>query len=182
MNKGLTLIETLITIAISAAMLAALANLFAAFTSLYSFQQTAKEQGDATGTLIHDVEALALPADHILASHTFAEGSYSSGTNVLVLEVPALDTNGAVLPDHYDYAAFYLSGTSAYRLINADASSARHSGVTTLGTSVRSLTFSYDNPDVSQATQVAVDVVASSTYREQESVSHLAETLRLRNL
>lgn len=179
---GLTLVETIITIAIAAAMLAALANLFGAFSSLYDYQQAAKGAGDAAGSVIHAVEDLVLPADRILATHTFSEGTYGSSAGALVLELPSIDASGVLISGHDDYAAFYASGTAAYRLIDADAASARHSGTTKLGENVRSLVFTYNNADVSQADQVTVDVVASSTSRGQPTASRLTETLRLRNL
>ena len=176
------MVETVITIALSVVMLIAITNLFGTFHVLYTYEQAAKGSSDAASTFVHAVEDLVLPASRILSTHTFPQGTYGSTASALVLELPSLDVSGNILSGHYDYAGFYTSGGIVYRLIEADAASERHSGSTHLGENVVSLTFTYNNPDVFAATDVTVDIIASTTMRGEQAASHLTETLHVRNL
>jgi len=182
MTRGMTLIEVLIATAISGVLLAALANLFGTFNALYAYQNAFRDTAGASGTVLHGTEAAVLPANRILSTHDFAGTSYGSDAGTLVLELPSVDMGGAIVPGQYDYVAFYRSGTSAYRIVAASAGSTRHSGTTKLGDTIVSLGFSYDDPDVTKATAVTADVVASTTEHGRETSSHLSETFRLRNI
>ncbi|MDO8408224.1 MAG: type II secretion system protein [bacterium] len=181
MTRGMTLIEVLVAMAISGILLAALANLFGTFNALYAYQNAFRNTAGASGAVLHGIEAAALPSDRILSTHDFAGTSYGSGAGTLVLELPSIDASGAIVPGQYDYVAFYRSGVSAYRIVAASSGSVRHSGTTKLGDAIVSLSFSYDNADVTLAKDVTIDVVASTTERGRETASHLSETLRLRN-
>ena len=181
MTRGMTLVEVLVAMAISGILLAALANLFGSFIALYACQNAFRNTAGASGAVLHGIGAAALPADQILSIHDFAGTSYGSDAGTLVLELPSVDANGALVSEQYDYVAFYRSGTSAYRTVAASAGSARHSGTTKLGDTIVSLIFSYDDPDVTKAKIVTVDVVASTTERGRETASHLLETFQLRN-
>lgn len=182
MTRGFTLIEVLITAAITAAMIGAFATFYASFTRLYAYEQATKGTNTAAGAVAESVEAEALPADHVLASHTFSEGTYASGASTLVLELPSVDASGAILSGEDDYAAFYLSGTSAYRVVDTDTGSARRAGVVKLGDNVTTLSFSYDSGDMSQVKEVTVDVIASTTSHGAPVAREADVTVRLRNI
>jgi len=182
MTRGMTLVEVLVAMAISALLLAALTNLFGTFNALYNYQNASRHTADASGAVLHAVEEAATPADRILSTHDFSGTSYGSNAGSLVLEIPSINASGVLVSGQYDYVAFYRAGTSAYRVTNVSIGSARRSGTTRLGDTVVSLNFTYDNSDVTQAKAVTIDVVASTTVRGAQTTSHLSETLRLRNI
>lgn len=181
MKRGFTLIEVIITMALTVVMLIAFAGLFRAFNSTYSYQQAFSGTTNSAGGVLRAIEAATRPAHTVLASHAFSQGTYASDAGTLVLELPSVDASGTVLADTYDYAAFYLDSTTAYRLVEADPASALRAGRSTIGTMVTSLAFAYNDPNLALATQVTVDIVASATVRGQSVASHLQGAIRLRN-
>jgi len=181
MKRGFTLIEVVITMALSVVMLVALTSLFRAFNATYAYQQAFTGTTDASGSVLRTIESAVRPANAVLTSHAFNAGTYTSGEESLVLELPATDASGSVLAGKHDYVAFYRSATTAYQLVEVDPASARRSGLSTIGREVVSLAFTYNDPSPALATLVSVDITASTTLRGEPVTSHLAETMRLRN-
>lgn len=155
MNRAFTLIETIIIIAVTVVIMLALANLYINFNSLYVYQQTFVATTNAATGAMSALDAAVLPADQVLASHSFSGVAVSSGTNALVLELPSINASGDIVTNAHDYIGFYLTGTDLYRSIDANAASARTSSTKRVAALVDSITFSYDTADVTQAASVS---------------------------
>lgn len=180
--SGFTLLETIITLAITVIALLALTNLFFVFNSIYGYQQAFMAAAGSSGAAINAFEAAVLPADQVLASHVFSGTTHTSSANTLVLELPAIDGSGNVIPSAKDYIVFYASSSNLYRLTQADALSARVSGLKKLSTTLQSLTFSYDNADFAKVTNVTTDIQTQAQFKQQAVQSHLQEQMYLRNM
>lgn len=181
MKRGFTLTETVITISLSVLALLALVNLFFIFNSIYGYQQAFIATAGSAGAAINSFEAAILPANHVLASHAFSGTTYSSGAMTLVLELPTIDNSGNIVYGAKDYIVFYASSTKLYRLVQADAQSARSSGLTQLSATLNSLSFTYDNVNFAQVTNVTADIQTQAQFKQQVVQSHLREKLYLRN-
>jgi len=180
-QRGFTLIETVIVIALSASMFGVLSLLVRSFYVSYSYEQSAAISAESARSVIKEVESLTLVADKVLSSHVFSSATYDSSSNSLVLEIPSIDSSGAIVSGSYDYAAFYLQDTNAYRILEANAASSRASGTKKLSDTISSLTFSYNNADFALADAVTVDVQTLVQSRGQGSADHRSEQLYLRN-
>ena len=178
MSRAFTLIETIVVIALFVVIMLALANLFVNFYTLYGYQEAFTATTGSAQTAINSMEESVRAADAVLASHTFSGTTYTSDATTLVLELPSIDNTGTVILGTYDYVAFYANGTNLYRVLNAGAGSARVPGIKLLSTTLASLDFSYDNADVTKA----ADIVTSAVSKQQTAVSHLQESVRLRNV
>lgn len=178
--RGFNLIETLIAVAIMLVLGAALALLYRSVTTLHAYERALHGATEAVGSIRHAVDEAVRPASHVLVSHSFTAGSYSTGPTTLVLEAPSVDASGSVIDGLYDYIAFYLSDNAVYRLAEPNAASARRAGTMNLG-SVTSLVFTYDSATMSEVTVVTLDVTASSTLRGSTAASRVHESVRLRN-
>lgn len=181
-KRGFTLLESVIVIGVSAMALIALTNLFLIFNAMYGYQQAFIATAGSSGAAINAFEAAILPADQVLASHSFSGTVYSSSATVLVLELPAIDSSGNTLPSAKDYIVFYVSSANLYRLMQADASSARISGLKKLSTTLSSLSFTYDNSDFTKVTNVIADIQTQAQFKQQTVQSHLREKVYLRNV
>jgi len=181
MKRGFTLIETVVVVAISAVALIALANLFFIFNSIYGYQQAFMAAAGSSGASMNAFELSVLPAGQILASHDFSGTTYSSGANTLVLELPSVNSSGDIIQGTNDYVAFYTSSTKLYRLTQAAAGSVRVSELKQLSATLLSLDLTYDNADLTKATNVIVDIQTRSSFKQQTVRSHLSEQLYLRN-
>ncbi|MDD3531639.1 MAG: hypothetical protein PHV99_03570 [Candidatus Pacebacteria bacterium] len=182
LTRGFTLIETFIVIAMSVVALAALANLFIMFNTSYGYQQAFIASAGSASSAMNALEASVLPADQVLASHSFNGTTYSSGAATLVLELPSIDSSGNVITGVYDYIVFYASATNLYRLTVIGTGSVRSAGLKLLSATLSSLSFTYDNADFTKVTSVTADLETQAQFKQQTVESHLAERLYLRNL
>jgi len=181
MKRGITLVETVVVISITTLALFALTNLFLLFNSTYGYQQAVIATAGSAGSAMNALEAAVLPASEVLVSRDFSDTAYASATTTLVLELPAVDGSGDMLPGAYDYIVFYTSDGTLYRLTEADAGSARTSGLKLLSTTLNSLAFTYDNGDFAQVTNVAVDLETRALVKQEEVLSRLTGQWYLRN-
>ncbi|MCX6786415.1 MAG: hypothetical protein NTU85_01170 [Candidatus Kaiserbacteria bacterium] len=180
-TSGFTLVETLIVIALSVGMLIVLCMLIRSFNTSYSYEQGAAISAESARSVMRETESLTLVADHVLQSHTFSTTTYTSSSTVLVLEIPSIDSSGAIISSTYDYAVFYSNGTHAYRILAANAASKRVSGTKQLSDTISSLTFSYNNTNFTLVNTITVDVQTLMQLRGQSSIDHRSEQLYLRN-
>ena len=181
MNKGYTLVEAVILIAISVVALIALVNLFLIFNTIYGYQRAFIQTAGSAGTSLNALQSSVLPADSVLASHEFSGTTYASATTTLVLQLPSVDATGALISGAKDYVVFFASSTAFYRLVEADAASARTSGLTRLSNTLYALAFTYDAASPALAGGITATVETRLSFKDQLLRSLLTETWHLRN-
>lgn len=180
-SAGFTLIETSIVAAIFTMIMLVLVTLYINFGHFAQEQRAAIEVVHTAGRIAYEVQNATLAADSIVASHTFSGLALTSATDTLVVELPAVDTSDNIVPATYDYIGIYATGTSAYKVTDAAAGSARTSGSVLLSDVLASLEFSYDALSPSLSTSVEVDVETSDDIRGLTPQTHVHEKTYLRN-
>ena len=180
-SHAFTLIETVIVIGIGTIMFIILSALIYNFHKTSEYQQTILQSSGSASAIVKEVEALTLPASAVLQTHIFSDATRTSTTTTLVLEIPSIDRSGNIVPNAYDYAAFYTTGTEAYRLLETHAASHRTPGRKKLSSTVSSLTFSYNNTDVTQTSIVTVDARMQAQAKQELIYDHRQQQIRLRN-
>ncbi len=179
--RGFTLLETLIVIALTVAILVAITNFYSGFNRFYAYQNLSANNATLTGRAIAEIDSTVLPASSVLSSRTFTIGTYASGASVLVLELPSTTSSGGIISGTYDYAVFYVSNGTLYKRLEAAGSSSRTTATEQLVSGVTSLTFSYDSGDFGSVTRVNTDLTTQSTHRGGTVNSHLTSEAYLRN-
>ncbi len=180
-KTGFTLIEMLVVVALSATIMLALSVLFYNFYNLSGYQEASIQSTGSVNTVMRGAESLVLPADAILESHDFSGTLYNSTPSSLVIEIPSTTISGDDVPNTYDYAVIYVVGTDVYRLLETSQQSARIPGMKLLGTSITSLTFSYNADTYASSTAVTLGVKTAIKEKENIVSDHLSEQLWLRN-
>jgi prepilin-type N-terminal cleavage/methylation domain-containing protein len=144
---GLTLIEMLIVVAISAIILVALLSLYMAGQK-YFFNENAKadtiEDSRYPMTWIsRDIRE----AFQVVASH----GAYATTSSSVVLELPSIDpATGGLLAGNLDYIIYRRNPTESgklERIIDASASSRRQSGTRVLADNVSAFSLAFYKDD-----------------------------------
>ncbi|HEX5774660.1 MAG TPA: hypothetical protein VFY28_01720 [Candidatus Paceibacterota bacterium] len=179
--RAFTLVETIIVVALFTVMLFALFDFYINYNATYRHEEAVVKTASSAGAVVNEVSALAGVANRVIASRTIDGVTHTSGANTLVIELPALDASGVVIVGVYDYVAFYIEGTSAYRIIDADNASVRRSGTRLLSDSASALVFAYDNASFPDVTQVTVDIVTTLQVKETTVEQHLTQRVNLRN-
>jgi hypothetical protein len=123
-----------------------------------------------------------LQANRVVTSHTFFGVGYTSGASTVIFEIPSIDSSGSIITGAYDYVGIHASGTDAYRFVDAASGSSRVTEQKRLTNALNSMTFTYDNPDLSLVTNVIAEATTSSAVRGETLQMHLNEHVYLRNL
>lgn len=181
-RTGFTLVEVLIVAAMIGIIIAAIIELLLKYDVLFATQQATIAVDTSANEIVSRVHLAALQADAIVASHTFGSVALSTGTSTLVLELPSIDSSGAIIGGSRDYVGFYASGTATYALVDAAVGSNRQSGTQQLSDTLLSLSFSYSTTALASATSTTVDVVTQTTSYQTTLTRHLQEQNFLRNL
>jgi hypothetical protein len=180
-EQGFSFAETIITAGLIAFILAALAVLYSNFSKFYNHQKTEIEISDSAREAMKQLRSIVLQADGILASHSFSGTTYATDQHTVVLEIPSIDGSGDIVDEGYDYAVFYTTGNSLYKRVLADASSSRSSGTNEISDAVLGIDFTYDNVDVTLASEIDTDLQMETTYAGETASFDLQQTLYLRN-
>ncbi|MFA5997800.1 MAG: prepilin-type N-terminal cleavage/methylation domain-containing protein [Candidatus Paceibacterota bacterium] len=182
MSRGFSLIELVITIALSVILMLAIAQLYVVYGRVIAFQKSSIDVALGGSGIMDAARAAGLQARRVVAAHTFSGVAYASGTTTAIFELPAIDASGAIIAGAYDYIAISASGTNAYRLTDAAPGSARLSGEKRLTGVLDALSFAYDNPSFPSVASVTVDATTSATRNGETAYTHLRSHIYLRNL
>ncbi|HLM83779.1 MAG TPA: hypothetical protein VK254_01020 [Candidatus Bathyarchaeia archaeon] len=180
-NRGFSFVESLVAMAILVYILGALVVIYSSYSRFYNFLQNKIAMGSSSRAAMKELRNDALQADQIVASHSFSGIQRSTDQHTVVLEIPSIDGSGNIVDGKYDYAAFYLSGDGLYRTMQADAASSRTSGAVKITDAVQTLTFSYDNQALDQATKIDADLEMQIVSGGQTVSSRLYQVIYLRN-
>jgi prepilin-type N-terminal cleavage/methylation domain-containing protein len=120
-QAGLTLIELMIGLAISAMVMTAFLTLYAEGQRFF-FNQNARSDALEDSRLpmaqiSRDVRGAALVSDATVAIDGV---SYATSPQCLVLEVPSIDGAGTIINGHSDYIIYAVAGHRLLRIVQAD--------------------------------------------------------------
>ncbi|MEY4723816.1 MAG: hypothetical protein RLZZ324_1329 [Candidatus Parcubacteria bacterium] len=183
-QRGIGLMESLAVIGIMTMLLFIITSVFAVNQQLIA-RSLARTDDDNGATLtIRRIGELVRGAFTVLSSSTINGTVYTTGPNVLVVQIPSVDASGNVYAGEYDYIAIYrdaVATTKIYSDTQTGADSARQSGKKLLTAYNSSLEFSYNNPVQSSATRVSIFLVNTQTVRGTVLLTKAWTSIYLRN-
>ena len=137
-NCGFTLVEFQIASFIALITVAALLSLYIFVWRNFTIGDTALDvytnSRNASSYLIRDIRSAAQVVSNV--------GAYTTTDSSIVLMVPSIDALGEIVESKYDYIIYEIQDGDIYRIVQADASSARQSENHIIAHYCSSLTFS----------------------------------------
>jgi prepilin-type N-terminal cleavage/methylation domain-containing protein len=179
--RGFSLIETVVVIAISAIVMLGVYEIYITFGNSYLYQNARINNASGAALFMNEFNELSLQASAIVTSRTISGTTYTTGSTTLVYEIPAINSSGDIVATTYDYAILYSSSTNAYRILDANGSSARISGSKRLSDTLSNLTFTYNDTATTSSTAVTADITTNTTVKSQNFSTHLIQQVYLRN-
>lgn len=174
-QRGFTIIETIIVIAIFLIIIAGLLALYTNYNKVYNSQQATARVIGSSSITVAELQGDVRQASEIMTSYVFSGTTYTTDADTLVLKLPALLNSSSGLGE-YDYIVYYLNGTKLYRQVLASANSTRKSVTQQLSDTISSVAFTYAIGSVGVDIQLQLTVGRST-------VSHrIQQTLYLRNI
>jgi prepilin-type N-terminal cleavage/methylation domain-containing protein len=180
-TRGFSVIEVLIVIVVASVVSLALSEIFLTYYDSYAYQNANINAASSAALFLNELNDLSLQADAIVGSRAFSGTTYTSGSTTVVFELPSINSSGDVIASTYDYTVLYASSTNIFRIMDADASSARADGTKKLSDALGNLTFTYNNATPSLASQVSANVTTLAISKKHTANTRLVQTVYLRN-
>jgi prepilin-type N-terminal cleavage/methylation domain-containing protein len=181
-SRAFTLIEVLVTTALSVILLLVIVQLYVVYGRTIIFHQTSLDVALGGSTIMDAARMAGSQAKSVIATHSFSGVSYNSGTTTVIFELPAVDASGAIITSAYDYIGIYASSSNAYRIIDAAPGSVRVSSEKRLTGVLDALSFTYNSPLFPSVTNITINATTSATIRGEMTQTHLRGHIYLQNI
>jgi type II secretory pathway component PulJ len=167
-ERGFSLMEGMTVIGIMAIILMMVTQIFAVTYDVF-VKQSARSENETGATLAaRTISDMTRGASQVVDSQVINGTTYASGTDVLVLKMPAIDSSNAVIAAAYDYVAIYRDGTETTKIFSdtdAASGSKRVDGKKLVTARNQTMKFRYNNPVLTDATRVQAYLVNQQTVR-----------------
>ena len=155
-SHGFSLMELVVVIGIFAVCSVILTALFIGQNRMYETETAELNITSDARTVFDDVDNYVRQSIRVISSYS----SYTTGPQVLILQVQSVNASNQLVAGTYDYIVYYLTGTNFNRTIFPDPASSRPAVTKQLASRINSLAFTYNNADYSLVTAVTTDLTA----------------------
>ena len=184
-NRGITLIETMIGLAISALLVVILSYCLVIVLRLNEAQKTVSALTSSTDRGIYRISSSIQQSSQILSSAVIFGTTHTTSSSALVLKIPTVNSSGQIISGSYDTVVYRRNPSDLSELqeiTDAEAGSARFDGTHIIARFVTNLLFRSNNSDYSSASTATVFLKTGTTVRGVLKESANQTTVRLRNL
>ena len=183
-NHGITLIETMIGLAISALLVVILSYCLIIVLRLNEAQKTVSALTSSTDRGIYRISSSIQQSSQILSSAVIFGTTHTTSSSALVLKIPTVNSSGQIISGSYDTVVYRRNPSDLSELqeiTDAEAGSARFDGTHLIARFVTNLLFRYNNSDYSSASTATVFLKTGTTVRGVLKESANQTTVRPRN-
>lgn len=185
-SRGATLIELVSALAIGSFVLIILASIYLSHYRISSNQNTSINTATQNKLALDELSGQIREAFAIVATCPSCSADITS-QDILILQMWPLDPSGNPqdpLGSNYDFIEFKKDPGDPQKLIKItypNATSSRQTATRVVATDITGLTFSYDNPDPTLASEVNVNLETSGTSFGKTQVINQDIKIILRN-
>ncbi|HJV33078.1 MAG TPA: hypothetical protein VJ694_03560, partial [Patescibacteria group bacterium] len=115
--RGVTTLELAVSLAVASVIFTILGAIFIAQGRYFAIEDAIAETQYDAFQILDTVGLYALSASSVLSSATVNGTVYSTGTSTVVLALPSIDADGAVLVNTYDYVALGVSAADPTKFV-----------------------------------------------------------------
>ena len=183
-NRGITLIETIIGLTISALLVVILSYCLIIVLRLNEAQKTVSALTSSTDRGIYRISSSIQQSSQILSSAVIFGTTHTTSSSALVLKIPTVNSSGQIISGSYDTVVYRRNPSDLSELqeiTDAEAGSARFDGTHLIARFVTNLLFRYNNSDYSSASTATVFLKTGTTVRGVLKESANQTTVRPRN-
>lgn len=173
-QAGLTLIEILISIAISVVVGGLLVVIIVNSANLFFHESSKLTEGLNTNDALSKVRETIKQSIAVAASYSTGGTTYTSSAQQAVFKLASVDSSNNIILNTFDYAVFYINGNLLRYKVYPEVQSARSSQNQVLSTLAESINFEYLNsatpPQLVTPTS-ATKVRMTLTLKEKHGIS-----------
>lgn len=156
-EKGLTLIEILISLGISATVGGLLLVIITNSTGIFYKESSKIQSGLNINDVLVELKENVKLSNSVVAVYSSGLTTYTSGQTQLVLKLSSIDSSNNIIPNVFDYFVFFLDQNKLRLKTFPNILSSRKAQDRIFSTSVNSLVFQYLN-----SANPSIEVVPSS--------------------
>lgn len=179
-QKGITLAEVVITVAISAIVGGLLLTVIVNSAGIFYKESSKLEEGLNINDALSQLRSNIKQSSAIIASYSGGGTTYTSSDSQLVLKLASIDSSGNIIDNTFDYYVFFLDQTKLrFKTFPAVGQSSRKSIDQIFSTSVNSLNFQYfnsANPPVEVSPTAALKVRITLTLKQKIGANYETNT------
>lgn len=175
-RRGATLLELAVAIAVTAIMFTILGAVFIAQGRFSAIHDAIAETQLASFNALDATGLYTASARAIVASAVINSVSYTTGNDLVVLELPSIDSNEDIVASTYDYVAIGVdpSATNTFIVdLDANAASARADLTRKITDMVDKAIFRYNTVDATSANTIELFVRTSKDARGSSVMTSL---------
>lgn len=156
-DKGLTLIEVLLAMGITAVIGILLFVIMVNSASLFTRQSSNVEEGLNINDTLANIRSNIKQASAVVPNYVNGSFGYTTGVDKLVLKVASVDSSGNLINNVFDYFVFYLDQKIIHLRVFPDPLSSRVASDRIFSSSVENLKFQYFNSATPPAEVLPID-------------------------
>lgn len=167
-RRGATLLELTVSMAISAIMFTILGSVFIAQSRFVAVHDAISETQLGSFNALDATGLYTASAKQIIASATLNGTAYTTSTELVILEIPAIDSNDDIIDATYDYVAIGLDPSATNTFIidfDAHVSSDRRDLSRKITSLVEEVIFRYNTVNTTDANTIDLFVKTSRETR-----------------
>lgn len=183
-SRGATIIEGLTVIGIMMVVLMIVNQIFVSGYGLFVKQSARTDVENGVVLAARAIAETTRGATEVEVSSVINGTTYTTGTNVLVLKVPSIDSSDNVIAANYDHIAVYRDATDTTAIktdTQISGASQRPSGKKIITKYNSILAFRYNDPTPADATRVQVYLRNALTTRSTTVTAKAWTAIFLRN-
>lgn len=185
-KNGFTLVEMIITIAITAVIGVALLVILVNSMGLQTAQSNRVMQGLGINDSLSDISNWVRRASTVAEGYPTSPYTYTTGESILVLKIPSIDASDNIIDDVYDYIIFLVEDAKLKEKLFPNGLSTRKPIDKILTNNIASVVFSYQNATGQTVTPSSASVITATINLSQKSTyanetNSGTSTMRLRN-
>jgi prepilin-type N-terminal cleavage/methylation domain-containing protein len=174
--SGFTLSEILVVTALMAILVVLGVGIFLSSNQFYQTQSGGVRFNNEAREAADQLVLYVRTAIAFVPSHVYNSVTYTTGANLIVLQLPSLDSSNQIIPNTYDYAIIGQDPNNSARLILTvapDPASNRHGRFLELSNKLNSINLSYDNSDfnLAHAVDYQFSLADSGRFPASEQIS-----------
>ena len=176
-NRGFTLIEMLVVIALVAVVGIMVAEMFFGQHKLYQAQFSELIVLNDARSALDEIDNYVRGANHVLDVYN----TFTSDSDTLILQVQSIDATNQLVPGAYDVVVFYLQAGGLYREVIPNVASVRPATIKQLAGNVTALNFVYNDANFTLVSEVNTTLTATNTNPTQTRSATISSKSHLRN-
>ncbi len=184
-RRGFTLAEVLVVTGLMSILISLGVGIFLANNKFYQNQTGKVLNVNVTREAADRINEYTRLGITFATSHIYNLVTYTTGPETLILQIPSVESDGDIISGVFDYVIITKDLGAANRLlliVDSHPSSSRLARFYEITSALTSLSFTYDNADLSLARKVAyqIDVLQAGRYPASEQINGSA-SLRNKN-